>query len=137
MGRLMHPKATDRQKGYHSQLDQDRISHLQTRRYAILITSYWQRVPECRVWTRQKQQQKQRSEKRGGTPERQDGPMATGREVSIWPGWPLPAGLLGTPSPSSPWAGEIWSRSEAAQTCAQKPANLERRTACSSQAAST
>ena len=34
----MHPKATDRQKGYLSQVDQDRISHLQTRRYAILIS---------------------------------------------------------------------------------------------------
>ena len=47
----------------------------------------------------------------------------TGPEVSTPP---LPAGAQGTRSPSSLRACEEWSRSEAAQTRARRPASLQR-----------
>ena len=143
LGHLVHPKATDLQMEY-SDIPSANPSLYDPYKKKSPSGSEDPRMEPAEAAAEAKEQRD-----KGWNAERQDGPMPSSAQVgpgvdgpsdvtgSTKPveGWPLPASALGTSSPCLPWAGEIWSRSEAAQTCAQKPATLEPCTACFSQAA--
>ena len=136
LGHLVHPKATDLQMEY---------SHIPSASPS-LYDPYKKKSPsgseDPRMEPAEAAAEAKEQRDKGwndGTPTQVgpgvDGPSDVTGSTKPGEGWPLPASAPGTSSPCLPWAGEIWSRSEAAQTCAQRPATLEPRTACSSQAA--